>query len=338
MDLPTLWFILVFVLIAGYAVLDGFDLGVGMLHLLARGDAERRISINAIAPVWDGNEVWLLTAGGALFAAFPPVYAAVFSGMYVAFTLLLLALIARAMGLEFRSKATSPAWRATWDGLFWAGSLTATLLIGVAFGNILRGLPVDIDGICHGSFFGLLNPYALLVGAAVVAACGLHGALYLAGKTDEAQRQRLVRAAWILWAALALLYLAGGVATVCVSPFLHDPINDTWGGKALVAAALAALISVPVALLRQRTGAAFCASFAFMVIALAMCAWGLYPRLVPSTIGPGADLTIRNSASSSRTLWAMLIITLTGMPIVLGYTLFVYRVFRGKVVITSESY
>lgn len=338
MDLPTVWFILVFVLVAGYAVLDGFDLGVGMLHLLARGDHERRVSINAIAPVWDGNEVWLLTAGGALFAAFPPVYAAVFSGMYTAFMLLLLALIARAVAIEFRSKSESPAWRSVWDAVFWAGSLGATVLLGVAFGNVLRGMPVDIDGTWRGSFSDLLNPYALIVAAAVVAACGLHGALYLAGKADDPLRRRLLRAAWALWAAVAVLFIAGGVATVCVSAFLHDPINDTWGGKALVALALAALMAMPVALLRGRSGLAFCASSAFMLIMLALCAWGMYPRLVHSTVGPGADMTIYNSASSTRTLSAMLVIALIGMPIVLAYTVVVYRIFRGKVVVGPESY
>lgn len=164
MDLNTIWFVLVAVLITGYAVLDGFDLGVGVLHLLTKKEEEKRVNINAIGPVWDGNEVWLLTGGGALFAAFPVVYATVFSGFYIALMLLLLALIFRAVSFEFRGKVENERWKKSWDYAFGIGSLLPLILFGVAIGNILRGIPIDINGIFTGNFFTLLNPYSILVG------------------------------------------------------------------------------------------------------------------------------------------------------------------------------
>src|SRR5512143_2384366 len=179
MDLNTIWFLLIAVLLAGYAVLDGFDLGVGALSLFARGREERDLHAAAIGPVWDGNEVWLLTGGGALFAAFPMVYATVFSGFYLALMLLLLALIARAVSLEFRNLQEGAGWRRAWDVAFGVGSLLPSILLGVAVGNVLRGVPVTAEGEWAGSFLGLLNPYAILVGLVSLAFFTLHGALYL---------------------------------------------------------------------------------------------------------------------------------------------------------------
>ncbi len=195
LDLPTIWFLLIGVLIAGYAVLDGFDLGAGILHLwVARGDDQRRSVIAAIGPVWDGNEVWLLTAGGALFAAFPVVYATVFSGFYLALMLLLVALIFRAVAIEFRDQETSPRWRSAWDVAFAAGSLVAALLLGVAIGNIVMGLPLDADGLYRGGLLGLLRPFPLAVGLLTVALFSWHGAGWLVLKTDGDVQARATRA------------------------------------------------------------------------------------------------------------------------------------------------
>ena len=213
MDLNTAWFLLIWVLFIGYALLDGFDLGVGLLHLFAQDDRERRICTNAIGPVWDGNEVWLLTGGGALFAAFPVVYATVFSGLYLAFMLLLLALVCRAVSLEFRSQVDSPGWRRIWDWSFGLGSLISAILFGVAMGNILRGLPIEPDGTLNVPFLALLNPYALLTGVLTLAAFVMHGAAFLALKTEGALQQRMARWTTGAWMVFVLLYLAATMAT-----------------------------------------------------------------------------------------------------------------------------
>ena len=190
-DLNTAWFLLVGVLLAGYAVLDGFDLGVGALHLFARTDVQRRIFLNAIGPVWDGNEVWLVTGGGALFAAFPIVYATVFSGFYVAMILLLFGLIFRAVAIEFRSKQPGARWRRAWDRSFAIASVVSSLLMGVAFGNVIWGIPLDAAGEFAGSFVSLLHPYALLTGVTTVAVFTMHGAMYLLLKTEGGRGWRV---------------------------------------------------------------------------------------------------------------------------------------------------
>jgi cytochrome bd ubiquinol oxidase subunit II len=338
MDLNVIWFLLVGVLLGGYAILDGFDLGVGVLHLFTRGDRERRILLNAIGPVWDGNEVWLLTGGGALFAAFPIVYATVFSGFYLALVLLLVALIFRAVALEFRSKVESPAWRSAWDTAFGIGSLLPAILLGVAFGNILRGIPLDAQGNFTGTFLGLLNPYAVLLGVLSLAVFVMHGAIYLAMKTQADLHARVVR--WITpsWITVTILYVVATLATMFAAPFLFDgmlrnPI--TW---MLFVLLLAGLIIIPVAAKSRRFGRAFLGSALSIAGMFGLCAVSLFPRLVPSSSDPAYSLTIYNASSSQTTLWTMLVIALIGMPFVIGYTIFIYRAFRGPVVLTRDSY
>jgi len=338
MTLASIWFVLLFILLMGYAILDGFDLGVGILHPFARGERERRISLNSIGPVWDGNEVWLLTAGGALFAAFPAVYATVFSGFYIALMLLLSALITRAVAMEMRSKVTSPTWRSAWDVAFFLGSLLPALLLGVAFGNILRGLPINAAGEYTGSFLSLLNPYALLVGVLVAVAFSLHGAIYLAGKCDGEMRMRLETLVPRLWAAFALLYVAATIASVFVAPFLFHGILASPLAWVLMIDTLLASIAIIAFARAGRYKLAFLASAVTIGSIIALCGVSLYPRLVPSTASLDYSLSISNSASTPISLWAMLIITLIGVPIMLIYTAFVYRVFRGKVVLHGDSY
>lgn len=338
MDLNMIWFLLVGVLLAGYAILDGFDLGVGILHLFAKGDDERRIHLNAIGPVWDGNEVWLLTGGGALFAAFPIVYATVFSGFYLALVLLLVALIFRAVALEFRSKVESPGWRAVWDMAFGIGSLLPAILFGVAFGNILRGIPIDAQGNFTGSFLGLLNPYAILLGLLTLAAFTLHGAVYLAIKTEADLQARVIR--WInpAWIAVVLLFVAATVGSVFAAPFLFEGVLAnplTWILFLLV---LAGMVLVPVAAKSGRFGRAFLGSTLVIGGMFGLSAVSLFPRLVPSSTDLVYSLTIYNASSSQTTLTTMLMIALIGMPLVIGYTIFIYRAFRGKVVLTKDSY
>ena len=213
MDLNLIWFLLVGVLIIGYSILDGFDLGVGIIHLFTKDENEKRINLNAIGPVWDGNEVWLLTGGGALFAAFPIVYATVFSGFYIAFMLLLAALIFRAVSFEFR-KYSEAKNKKYWDFAFGLGSLIPALLYGVAIGNILRGLPIDAKGAYFGTFLGLLNPYALVVGLVSLTVFLMHGAIYLTLKSEGEQQDKMVKVANNSWIAFVVLYLVATIFTI----------------------------------------------------------------------------------------------------------------------------
>lgn len=338
MDLNAIWFWLVGVLIIGYTVLDGFDLGVGVLHLFTRSHDERRILLNAIGPVWDGNEVWLLTGGGALFAAFPAVYATVFSGFYLALMLLLTALICRAVSLEFRGKVNTDRWRSFWDIAFGVGSLLPPLLLGVTFGNILRGLPIDQGATYRGTFFELLNPYAILVGVLTLVVCTMHGALYLLTKTDGVLRDRLKRWATGSWAAFVILYLLATIATMFVSPFLFDGLLRLPAFWILVVLLMCSTLGIPVAVKAGRYFAGIVSSSLSIASALGLSALSLFPRLVPSSTDLSLSLTAYNASSSELTLWTMFIIALVGMPLVIGYTIFIYWQFKGKVVITEESY
>ncbi len=337
MDLNTVWFLLVAVLIAGYAILDGFDLGAGTLHLFLKDETERRTVMNAVGPVWDGNEVWLLTGGGALFAAFPPVYATVFSGLYLALTLLLVALILRAVSFEFRGKVESARWRRAWDLAFGLGSAVPALLFGVAVGNVLRGLTIDATGVTT-TLVGLLNPYALLIGVLGLVMFVLHGATYLGLKTEGALRERMTRVAALAWVAFIALYAVATVASYFVSPFLFagwfgNPL--TWIFFVLL---LAACVAGPAAVRAGRLGRAFLASAAATASVIALAGVGLFPRLVPARPDLAGSLTIYNASSSQHTLTVMLVIALVGMPLVIAYTAFIYRAFRGKTVLTPDSY
>jgi cytochrome bd ubiquinol oxidase subunit II len=338
MDLNAIWFWLVGVLIIGYAILDGFDLGVGVLHLFTRSNDERRIFLNAIGPVWDGNEVWLLTGGGALFAAFPVVYATVFSGFYTALMLLLAALIFRAVSLEFRGKVDGPRWRTFWDWAFGLGSLLPALLFGVAYGNILRGVPIDRAQAYGGSFIGLLNPYALLVGVLSLVLFTMHGALYLTLKTDGDLLLRVRR--WITgaWIVFVVLYALTTFASLVVSPWLFEETARNPVCWVLCLLLVAATIGIKLFVRKARYFMAFLSSSLVIASAIGLSALGLFPRMVPSSTDLAFSLTIYNASSSEATLSTMLVIALIGMPLVIIYTVFIYRQFKGKVVIGNESY
>jgi cytochrome bd ubiquinol oxidase subunit II len=337
LELPVVWFLLVGVLLAGYAILDGFDLGAGMLHLfVAKNDAERRTVVNAIGPVWDGNEVWLLTAGGALFAAFPKVYATVFSGLYLALMLVLTALVLRAVCLEFRGKVENPRWRRSWDVVFAASSLVPALLFGVAIGNILRGLPLSADQEFAGTFLGLLNPFALLTGALSVTMFLAQGAAWLQMKTAGAVRLRALAAGRKAWSAWLVVWFA-------VTMYSRAEASASWSaaGPALAWIVPLLFLAVMVALRRSwgaaRPGAAFALSSLAIALLLATLGVALYPNLVPALGGTGG-LTIWNASSTPLTLRVMLVVALAGMPLVLGYTVFIYTRFKGTVVIDEHSY
>ncbi len=336
--LQVVWFLLFGVLVIGYAILDGFDLGVGVLSLFGRKGREKRLYLNAIGPVWDGNEVWLVTAGGALFAAFPVVYATVFSAFYLALILVLVALIFRAVSIEFRSKVEDPRWHSVWDWGFGLGSLAAATLFGVAMGNILRGIPLDASSRFTGSFLGLLHPYALLVGLLGLVMFTCHGALYMATKSEDELRQRMLRWASRLWVGWVMLYAIATVATSFVSPWLLQDARGNPFAWVLVILLLAALLYLPVALRAGRAARGFLISSIAIAAQIGLVGASLFPRLVPSRTHFDYSLTIANASSTPRTLTAMLVIALIGMPIVIGYSIYIHRVFAGKVELSEESY
>jgi cytochrome d ubiquinol oxidase subunit II len=338
MDLNLLWYLLVGVLLTGYAILDGFDLGVGTLHLFAKGDHNRRILMNSIGPVWDGNEVWLVTGGGALFAAFPNAYATAFSGFYLAFMLVLFALIFRAVALEFRSKRPEKGWRAMWDVSFCVASTLAGLLFGVAIGNMMQGIELNADGEYYGGLIGLLKPFPILVGALTVSAFTLHGAIYLCLKT-EGDLQRQVRR-WI-WRAyfvfLAVYAVTTAVALVKV-PNATRNFQDMPVGWAVGLLTFLAIINIPRAVYHGAPKYAFLSSCCTLAGLIALFGIAMFPNLIVSTVDPVFNLTIYNAASSQKTLGIMRNIAFIGMPFVLTYTVAIYWVFRGKTKLTDMSY
>jgi cytochrome d ubiquinol oxidase subunit II len=338
MDLNVTWFLLVGVLIIGYAILDGFDLGVGVIHLFTKNENQKRIAMNSIGPVWDGNEVWLLTGGGALFAAFPIVYATVFSAFYIAFMLLLAALIFRAVAFEFRSKVESAAWRSTWDYAFGIGSMLPSILFGVAIGNILRGLPINNNGYYTGTFLDLLNPYSILIGLLSLTMFIMHGSIYLAMKTEGDFRHRVIGWTNKAWVIFILLYVIATFVSLFEAPFLFEGILRNPIFWVLFILLLVSVLYQPIAVKAKRFFQAFLSSSITIASMIGLVAVSLFPKLVPSNISLDFSLTIYNSSSSQNTLTAMLVIALIGMPIVIAYTVLIYRVFKGKTVISKESY
>jgi len=337
-DLNHLWFVLLGVLLAGYAILDGFDLGVGILHLTGRNDKERRLMLNSIGPLWDGNEVWLVTFGGAMFAAFPNAYATVFSGFYAAFMLLLFALIFRAVSIEFRSKRSSAAWRRFWDCSFFGASLLATFLFGVAAGNILLGIPVDGRGSFVGGFFNLVRPYPVLVGLLTVSFAVMHGAIYLYLKTEEDLQQMVHRWMWRGFGLTLVCYILATILTLAAIPDAARNFHDhpwSWGIVILMALAFA---NIPRSIFLGRPLQAFISSSCTILALVFLFSLTLYPNLVVSSLSSSYSLNIFNAASSDKTLGIMAIIAMIGMPFVLAYTIAIYWAFRGKVRISEHSY
>lgn len=337
-DLNIAWFFLVGVLFTGYAMLDGFDLGVGALHLFTKKDEDRRILLNSIGPVWDGNEVWLVTGGGALFAAFPEVYATVFSGFYLAFMLLLAALIFRAVAIEFRSKQPMRWWRNLWDCSFAGGSLLSSLLIGVAMGNIARGVPLDAQFEYRGGFWHLLNPYALWIGVTTVALFMMHGSIYLVMKTEGGLRRKV--RGWVNPCIIFFImcYAIATVATLLYLPHMVERLRDNFLFFGLALVNMFAIANIPREMHLGRHFFAFLSSCAAMLTLMALFGVGMFPNMVISMPHPENSLDIYNAASSQKTLGIMMVIAVLGVPVVLTYTACIYWIFRGKVKLDSHSY
>jgi cytochrome d ubiquinol oxidase subunit II len=335
MDLNTLWFILIAVLYIGFFVLEGFDFGVGMLlPFLGQDDTQRRVIVNTIGPHWDGNEVWLITAGGATFAAFPHWYATMFSGFYQALFLLLVGLILRGVAFEFRSKVEDPRWRKLWDWAIFTGSLLGALLLGVAFANLVRGLPIDANMTYTGGFWYLLNPYSLVGGLATVAIFLLHGAVFLSLKASDEVAARARGMAARLWGVALVLFVVLTVYT-----YLETDILLVLGVNPGVVpiAALAALLLAGYFVRRKSDGWAFAMTTLVIVFTLVTVFAFMYPRVMISTTNPDWSLTIYNASSSDYTLRVMSIVALIFVPIVLGYQIWSYRVFRERLTAEPEK-
>jgi cytochrome d ubiquinol oxidase subunit II len=333
MDLNTLWFVLVAVLFTGFLVLEGFDYGVGvLLPFVAKTDAERRRVINTIGPVWDGNEVWILTGGGAIFAAFPHWYATLFSGFYLALFLILAALIVRGVAFEFRSKAPSPAWRATWDWMIFTGSLLPAILWGVALANLLKGVPIDASKNYVGGFFDLLSPYTLVAGLASLALFATHGAIFLELKSSDPIRAR----------AKSAIRKVGPVATVLLALFVGGTYlwTDVYArlgvNPGLVPfLALFSILGAGYLIRRERMGWAFAMTSLTIVFSVASLFIALFPRVMVSSLDPAWSLTIYNASSTPYTLRIMSIVAGIFVPVVLAYQGWTYWVFRHR--ITAET-
>lgn len=337
-DLRLVWFVLVGLLFTGYAVLDGFDLGVGALHLFTKKDEERRLLLNSIGPVWDGNEVWLVTGGGALFAAFPGVYATVFSGFYLYFILLLFGLIFRAVAIEFRGKQPFGWWRSLWDVSFSFSSILSSFLIGIILGNLAWGIPLTPEGEFGGTALGLIHPYPFLMGLATVTVFMMHGSIYAVMKTEGELQEFLRRRVNQAIIFFILCYGTLTFATLLYVPHMTVLIRKHPLLFAVPFLNLLAIANVPREMVRRRYSRAFLSSCAALVLLLALFGLGMFPYLVVSHPHPECSLTLYNSASSVKTLRILSVAVLIGMPLVLAYTVSVYWIFRGKVKLESGSY
>jgi cytochrome bd ubiquinol oxidase subunit II len=340
MDLNILWFVIVGVLFFGYAILDGFDLGVGMLHLFTKNDTERRGAPKSIGPGGDGKGVGVVGGGGAIFAAFPNVYATLFSGFYVPFMMLLTALIFRAVSIEFRSKQAHAAWRHLWDVCFFIGSLVAALLFGVLVGNLALGLPLNEQHLYVGGFWNLLNPYAVMVGVTTIALFLMHGSIYLVMKTEGELHERI--RGWVQNAMIFFIicYVMTSMATLLYVPRMGQPFKEHPILGLVALANMLAVANIPREIYHKRDFAAFVSSCTAILCLMALLSIGLFPYMLPSNdlAHPEYGLTIYNSASSVTTLKIMAVIAAIGMPLVLAYTASIYWIFRGKVKLEGGSY
>ena len=360
--LKVIWWAVVGGLLVGFAILDGFDLGIGtLLPFIGRTDAERRVMLNSVGPTWEGNQVWFITAGGATFAAWPLVYATGFSGFYVALIIVLFALILRPVGFDYRSKIADPRWRNAWDWGIFINGLVPSLVFGVAFGNLLLGVPYHFDGdqrsIYTGSFFALLNPFALLAGIVSVTMLTMHGGLYLQLRTEGVVRDRAIVAARLSGIVLLAAFVAAGlwVATgidgyqiVSMPPadssflpsaktverlpagWLHNYSKHPWTVIAPLAAVAATILALIMSAL-SRAALAFVLSCVGVACVVLTAGFALFPFIIPSSSHPGHSLTVWDAVSSHKTLQVMFWAVPIFVPIILFYTSWVYRVMRGKV-------
>ena len=324
MGLPELWFVIIAILWTGFFVLEGFDFGVGMLHrVVSRTSLERRVAINTIGPFWDGNEVWLIVGGAAIFAAFPDWYATWFSASYLAVLLLLVALIIRGVSFEFRGKVDQPGWRRLWSGTLTTGSLLAPLVLGIALGDLVAGLPIDANGEFTGTFWDLFTPFGVWTGLTMVVLCLMSGATFLGIRTTGELRERSHRAArWIGWAGL--------VVVTVYAVWILIVADHGWGPVVVLVVAPAALVVSIWAVHQERDGAAFLLSAAATVCSVAGLFAALYPQVLVSSTDPANSLTVHNAASGNYALTVMSVVAAVFLPLVLLYQAWSYFVFRHR--------
>ena len=337
-DLRVWWFLVVGAVFSGYAILDGFDLGAGALHLFFRREESRRIALNAIGPVWDGNEVWLVIGGGALFAGFPEVYASVFSAFYIPFMLFVVALIFRAISIEFRSKEPMAWWRLTWDIGYSAASIVITLLLGVLLGNLIQGIAIGPGFVYQGTTLDFINPYSLLTAVTTLALFTMHGAIYLAMKTEKRQHARLTVMVKNTSRFFGITFITLTMVTLIYIPQMADRFREHPILILVPAVTMLSTINIRRLAEKRKYWQSFLFSGMVSALLLVLVSIGLFPTIVPSTIDPAYDMTVYNSASSFASRKNMLIIAAIGVPIVATYTIFVFWTFRGKVLLDETSY
>jgi cytochrome bd ubiquinol oxidase subunit II len=338
LDLRVLWYFLIGILLTGYVILDGFDLGVGSLHLFTKSDEHRRIMINSIGPVWDGNEVWLVTGGGALFAAFPAVYATAFSGFYLPFMLLLSALIFRAVAIEFRSKQSSKLWRTFFDFSFSFSSLLSAFLIGVVVGNLVWGLNLDQNNNIEGIFFEFLNPYTILMGITTVALFMMHGAIYVVLKTENDLQNQARRWTHYSIVFFIICFSLVTISTLLYTPHMADRIKENPYWLILPLLTIFSIANIPREIFHKKEERAFISSCFAILSLMSLFALGVFPDFIVDRLNPEQCLNLYNSSSSLKTLNLMTWIAIIGVPLVLSYTVSIYWIFRGKVKIDKDSY
>lgn len=338
MELQTTWFFLWGLLWAVFFMTDGFDFGIGaLMPFMGKTETDRRIMLNAMGPFWDGNEVWLIAAGGVTFAAFPQVYAVMFSSMYTALMLILFALIFRGVAIEFRSKVDNPAWKRVWDTAIFGGSIAPAVLFGIAFANIFKGIPVDLEGYYHGSLFTLINGYGLLGGVLFLLLFLEHGALWLTVRTEGELQERAEKVANGCW-PLLLLVAAGFLVASYYQTDLYANYLETPVFFIVPALSVAALIGVKFFLGKKEHLKAWVSSSVTIVACTFFGIIGLFPRLFPSSLDPEFSLTAYNASSSPLTLWIMLMVVAVLIPVIIAYQTWAYLLFKDKVTEADLAY
>jgi len=338
-DYPTWWFLVIGGLFSGYAILDGFDFGAGAWHLFFKKELNRRIALNAVGPVWDGNEVWLVIGGGALFAGFPVMYATLFSSLYIPFMLFLIFIIFRAISIEFRGKEEMLWWRKLWDVCYSISSIMLAFLLGIVLGNVLQGFAIGENYQYTGSgFFEFLNPYAIMTGVTTLALFMAHGAIYLLLKTEGAMFEKLTN---LLQKGMIFFMVSFAITTLYTLLYIPHLSDDFKSAPVLFAVPVLTFLSianVPRLASKKNYKLAFFFSSLTISLLLVLVAVELYPNLLFSTVDPKYSIDVYEAASSERSLGIMLLFVAIGGPLVLGYTFFVYRTFRGKVKLDDHSY
>ena len=338
-DLEFIWFTIFVILLTGYAILDGFDLGVGMLHLFSKQDEDRRLMLNSIGPVWDGNEVWLVTAGGALFAGFPDVYATLCSAFYIPVMVLLSGLIFRAVAIEFRSKRPMAWWRWMWDILFSLASFVIAVALGIVIANLVRGIPLDEHKEFIGQFSDLLSPYALLMGVMTTALFFMHGAIFIMLKTEGELHEKMRRFVNPSIIFFIMVYSTTTMATLIYMPHMAEAIKDRPHFFLLALINMLCIANIPREIYKGRDGLAFMSSCGNILSLFALYAVGTYPNVIRAINDPAhLSLNIWNSSSSSETLSILLLMAIIGIPLVVAYTVATYWIFHGKVKLDPTSY